>query len=84
MPDMTLFKPEALNKTTRVEVRVTIDASGHVKSARIIRGEPIRNTALAQAILLAAQQWVFEPATWRGKRIESEHSIMFMFRARSQ
>jgi hypothetical protein len=35
---------------------------------------------LANAALTAARQWIFEPASLRGKHIASEHTIVFQFR----
>jgi hypothetical protein len=82
MPDTSVFGSMVV-KPVQIEVRVTIDSSGRVKNARIVAGEKSK-TGLAGVALLAARQWLFEPATLHGRPIESEHSLMFAFQPPSR
>jgi TonB family protein len=79
MPDLNIFGGRAVYRPTRVEVRVTIDTNGRVRDAQIIAGDSKVKAALAGVALIAARQWLFEPASLRGKPIQSEHSIVFAF-----
>jgi TonB family protein len=64
---------------TRVEVQVRVDQTGHVAFARVLNAANIKR-AVANAALNAARQWTFLPATLRGQRVDSDHTIVFEFR----
>lgn len=80
MPDTRAFGPGLVYAAARVEVLVTVDKTGHVKSAHLVNGGRKVKQGLAGAALVAARQWLFEPAMLHGQPIESQHSIMFEFR----
>jgi TonB family protein len=69
----------AVTTTTRVEVQVRVDQTGHVAYARVLNGASVKR-AVSAAALNAARQWTFQPATLRGQRVESDHTIVFEFR----
>jgi TonB family protein len=69
----------AVTATTRVEVQVRVDQTGHVAYARVLNGASVKR-AVSAAALNAARQWTFQPATLRGQRVESDHTIVFEFR----
>jgi TonB family protein len=68
-----------IQATTRVEVQVRVDQTGHVAFARVLNAANIKR-AVANAALNAARQWTFLPATLRGQRVDSDHTIVFEFR----
>jgi TonB family protein len=78
MPNVRNLSYSSVDQVTRVEVEVTVDTNGRVKSARLL--SPNVKGSLASAALSAARQWTFQPATLRGLRVESDHSIVFEFR----
>lgn len=51
----------------KVYLNVYVDESGKVKKAVVMKGVP--NTGLDEAALTAIEQWVYKPATQRGKPI---------------
>jgi TonB family protein len=84
MPDTSLIGPALASQTGQIEVQVTVDESGRVKKAQSLRnGKKARGLAAAAAVV-AARQWVFEPATLHGKPIQAEHRIVFDFRSETQ
>jgi TonB family protein len=64
---------------TKVEVQVRIDKRGRVKRARIAPESRGIDIAVQKAALDAAKQWRFTPAWQNGKRVPSEHTIVFRF-----
>ena len=56
-----------------------VDQTGHVAYARVLNGASVKR-AVSAAALNAARQWTFQPATLRGQRVESDHTIVFEFR----
>jgi TonB family protein len=65
-----------------VEVEVRIDVSGRVSAAHL--ETPNVKPQLASAAMAAARQWTFQPATLRGQRVETSHTIIFEFRPDGQ
>lgn len=69
------------SQTGRVEVQVTVDESGHVKNLRLVSNREEANSLIANAVIAAARQWIFQPATLHGKAIATEERIVFDFRS---
>jgi len=65
--------------TGDLKVLLKVNESGHVVDARVIEDNKKVSSMVKAAALLAAKQWVFEPATLRGRNIASEHTILFQF-----
>jgi TonB family protein len=65
---------------TRVKVKVSVDSSGRVTNARVT-GTGV-NAKVAAVAISAAKQWMFDPAKENGRRISSEHTIVFVLPAR--
>jgi len=78
MPNIRSLSSNLVTEVTRVEVEVRIDTNGRVNAAHV--GTPNVKSQLASAALAAARQWTFQPATMRGQRVESTHTIAFEFR----
>lgn len=59
-----IYPPEALAAKVQgvVVMEVTIDAAGHVRDARVLRG----HAQLDKAALEAVRQWQFEPTLMNG------------------
>jgi TonB family protein len=81
LPNTKLFPPNTFASAGQLEVNVTVDEQGKVTAARIATPNNKMNSVLIGSALIAAKQWIFEPATLRGKRIASEHTIVFQFRS---
>ena len=79
LPRVFALPPGAADAAGEVRVVVRVDESGQVIDARIVEGRRV-GSMLANAALTAARQWIFEPASLRGKHIASEHTIVFQFR----
>jgi TonB family protein len=79
LPDTKTLPAGALTQTTRVSVEVKVDTTGHVTAARVLN-EGATPSELASAAVTAARRWTFEPATMRGEKIASDHTILFEFR----
>jgi TonB family protein len=84
MPNTRSLSPGLITQVTRVEVEVRIDATGHVASVRVLNDGGTAKGPLTSAALSAAKQWTFEPATLKGEKVESQHTIVFEFRPESQ
>ncbi len=72
----------SISEVTRVEVDVTVDTNGHVKSARL--NTPNVKSTVGAAVVAAAKQWTFQPATLLGQKVDSDHTIVFEFRPEGQ
>ncbi len=83
LPNTRSLSQGVVSHVTRVEVEVTIDQGGHVKAAHVLNPEMVKS-ALAAAAVSAAKQWTFQPATLRGEKVESDHTIVFEFRPENQ
>jgi hypothetical protein len=83
LPNTRSLSAGLVSQVTRVEVEVRIDRAGHVKAAHVINTESVKS-ALAGAAVSAAKQWTFQPATLRGEKVESDHTIVFEFRPENQ
>jgi TonB family protein len=84
MPNTRSLSPGLITQVTRVEVEVRIDDAGHVASARVLNDVGAAKGALSGAAVSAARQWTFQPATLRGEKVESQHTIVFEFRPENQ
>lgn len=80
LPKVFALPPGAADAAGEVRVVVRVDESGQVIDARILEGRNRVGSMLASAALTAARQWIFEPASLRGKHIASDHTIVFQFR----
>ncbi len=80
MPDLKSFGIRVIGGVVEVEVRVRIDTRGRVKEAQVLNKDGKTNRALSAAALAAAKQWNFAPATLKGNKVESDHTIVFEFR----
>lgn len=79
-PRLELAIRSVLVNDVEVEVRVEIDASGHV-----VRAEPLQKLTglykhIERAAVNAAERWRFQPATINGKNVPSVQTIKFLFR----
>jgi TonB family protein len=63
------------NASGKVEVRVTISATGRVTKASAISGHPL----LRDAAVEAARRWEFEPTVVNGTPVETELVLTFEF-----
>jgi TonB family protein len=79
LPNTRSFFPGAVAAVPQVEVMVKVDASGKVTDA-LITGSKKLTGVVAASVLTASRQWLFQPATLRGKAVPSEHTIVFQFR----
>jgi hypothetical protein len=68
-----------LYKDVRVQIQVSVDDRGHVISARPLKGPEKVSQQLLGVALEAAAQWQFQPATLRGRAVESEYTVVFQF-----
>jgi len=75
-----MLPPGTAEPGGELKVSVRVDESGHVVDARLLEGQRKVSSILSAAALTAAKQWVFEPASLRGKNIASDHTILFQFR----
>jgi TonB family protein len=82
MPNIRNLSSNLVTEVTRVEVEVRIDTNGRVNAAHL--ATPNVKSQLASAALAAARQWTFQPATLRGQRVETTHTIAFEFRPGGQ
>jgi TonB family protein len=82
MPNLRSLSSNLVTEVTRVEVEVRIDTNGRVNAAHV--ATPNVKSQLASAAVAAARQWTFQPATMRGQRVESTHTIAFEFRPGGQ
>jgi len=82
MPNIRSIPSNLVSDVTRVEVEVKIDTNGRVSAAHV--ETPNVKSQLASAALAAARQWTFQPATLRGQRVETTHTISFEFRPGGQ
>lgn len=80
LPDTSLFPPSFILASPQVEVSVRVDQNGRVIDARVLNGKKKVKQAVATAVLIAAKQWTFEPATVSGHAVPSDHTIVFQFR----
>jgi bla regulator protein blaR1 len=67
-----------ITEPARVEVEVRINALGHVSAAHLTNFDP--QSPLGSAVLTAAKQWIFQPATLHGEAVDSDHTIVFELR----
>ena len=73
----------ALGHQVTVSVRLSIDASGAVKSANLVsspQSKELNAFYIRTAALTAAGFWRFRPGTLNGRAIPSEYTIDFVFR----
>ncbi len=82
MPNIRSIPSNLVSDVTRVEVEVKIDTNGRVSAAHV--ETPNVKSQLVSAALAAARQWTFQPATLRGQRVETTHTIAFEFRPGGQ
>jgi protein TonB len=82
MPNIRSIPSNLVSDVTRVEVEVKIDTNGRVSAAHV--ETPNVKSQLVSAALAAARQWTFQPATLRGQRVETTHTISFEFRPGGQ
>jgi TonB family protein len=82
MPNLRNLSSNTVSEVTRVEVEVRIDTNGRVSAAHV--QTPNVKSQLASAAVAAARQWTFQPATLRGQRVETTHTIAFEFRPGGQ
>jgi TonB family protein len=80
MPNVRNIPVGTLSVRTRVTVKVSVDSSGRVTNARVT-GTGV-NAKVAAVAISAAKQWMFDPAKENGRRISSEHTIVFVLPAR--
>jgi protein TonB len=69
----------AIRSGSRIEVQVLIDSRGRVKHADVIGDLQNVDIGVQKAAINAAKQWKFQPARLNGKRVQSEHTIVFHF-----
>jgi TonB family protein len=82
MPNIRSIPSNLVSDVTRVEVEVKIDTNGRVSAAHVETANV--KSQLVSSALAAARQWTFQPATLRGQRVESTHTISFEFRPGGQ
>jgi hypothetical protein len=83
MPNLRSIAPQLLYDTATIDVQVSIDAAGRVVEAHAINAGKKINQAVVGEAVKAAMQWIFEPATHRGKPIPATHVITFRFQGGS-
>ena len=62
-----------------VVVRFVVDANGTVRRVKIIKGHPLLNAAVVQAV----RAWRYEPGTYEGRPVAMWRSARFPFRLSS-
>jgi TonB family protein len=72
--------PRIITSALTIEVEVKLDRNGHVESARLAKQAANVPLYLGGAVLSAAKQWTFKPATLGGIRVESDYTIVFRIR----
>lgn len=77
LPELSDAGSEMVDAPPEVDVRVHVNANGHVRDAHLLTGGV--NPLLARAVTAAAEKWTFLPAMLGGKPVESEHTIIFQF-----
>lgn len=80
LPGVARLVPEMVKSPGDVEVEVKIDAKGRVTSARIVKNNAKADAVLCNAVLVAARQWLFQPAKLHGIFVEADCVIAFQFR----
>jgi TonB family protein len=83
MPVTRLFGASTIYDAKEVTVKVAIDNQGQVTHAEALNTGRKSAGLLTWAALAAARQWTFQPATIRGVRVASEHTIVFHFAGRT-
>ena len=79
MPSKPPSAPSSTYHAVDIAVQVKIDEYGQVTEAHLIH-QATADPALAVRAILAAKQWIFEPAKSHDKNVPSEHTIVFQFR----
>ena len=79
VPSLADWDAVGLARPVDIDVQVSIDAEGHVSEAQVVNNAPDESNVLASAALIAAKQWIFEPAQVHGRRVPSDHRIVFHF-----
>jgi outer membrane biosynthesis protein TonB len=69
-----------LNFPMEINVQVTVDKEGRVVEARDLAGSTPRFAVLVTECLRAARQWRFQPGTLDGTPVQSEYTIVFLFK----
>jgi Gram-negative bacterial TonB protein C-terminal len=77
------FQPEirfsSIGKPAIVQVKVRVDASGHVTEARQVNTVPSLPSSVSTQALEASRKWTFEPAKRRGHNVPSDYRIAYSF-----
>ncbi len=79
LPNTRLMPPGVLATAVKVEVILSVDETGHVTEAHLADGTKKVSSFVVSASIVAAKQWVFEPAMLNGKPVPSKHSVAFQF-----
>ncbi|MDQ2710780.1 MAG: energy transducer TonB [Acidobacteriota bacterium] len=66
-------------KEMAVEIQATVNAQGRVVATQPIQGPNKVSQQVIGAAIKAAEDWRFQPATLRGKPVESKYTIVFRF-----
>jgi TonB family protein len=77
MPDVSRSARNTIEGKVRVQVRVQVDASGNVVSAKLASPGPSKY--FARLALEAAQDWKFTPAQAQGQLVASQWILRFVF-----
>jgi Gram-negative bacterial TonB protein C-terminal len=79
LPNLKALPAGMADATGDVKVLLKVNESGHVTDAQVVEDNKKVSSLVKAASIIAAKQWVFEPATLRGHNIASEHTILFQF-----
>jgi len=81
LPTLRSSLASVLEPGTVVTVRVLVDSRGRVKRAETVGDLQNVDIGIQKAAVSAAKQWRFTPAKLNGKRVSSEHTIVFQFQS---
>jgi TonB family protein len=77
VPNVPPIARDTITGKVKVNVRVSVDASGKVSEAKLVaHGE---SKYFARLALEAARQWIFTPAQVDGQAVASEWTLRFQF-----
>ena len=81
LPTLRSSLASVLEPGTVVTVKVLVDSRGRVKRAETVGDLQNVDIGIQKAAVSAAKQWRFTPAKLNGKRVSSEHTIVFQFQS---
>jgi len=69
------FLPKSIHREGRVELQAVIAADGHIKSLKVVSGDPM----FIQSALSAVQQWRYQPTLLNNEPVEVDTYITVVY-----